>query len=190
MFESLLVGYDGSVAGATALRDAAALASALHARLLLFRVSEGREETGETIALALVACAREVRADLVVVAARGRRALTGSHPGSVSRSLLHLGECPVLVTRGWARAWPPLSIGLLGSVEARRGPLREAGEAFAARLGAHLEDFPPALDGPLPDLLLAGGDVHARDTGTLDELLDTSPVPFLAVPVPVAVVPV
>ena len=54
--------------------------------------------------------AEEIDADLIVVGSRGFGPIKRLALGSVSEGVVHHATCPVLVTRGRERAWPPARI--------------------------------------------------------------------------------
>lgn len=67
----------------------------LRERGVSVRAVEGHGDPGRTI----VAEARDIDADMVVVGTRGRSGLAGSLLGSVSTSVVHRAPCDVMVVR-------------------------------------------------------------------------------------------
>ena len=47
----------------------------------------------------ILSCAQKNRADLIIMGTRGMGALKGLLVGSVSRKVIHLADCPVMVVR-------------------------------------------------------------------------------------------
>ncbi len=131
----MLVAVDGSEASARAVRVAGQIAGALGARVSVLHVGHGgeheadapdRRAQSELAALGvaarvevrggdaadeILAAARSLRADLLVMGSRGRSQLAGLLLGSVSQEVVARASCPVLLVRAGAETThPPGSI--------------------------------------------------------------------------------
>lgn len=96
----------------------------------------------------MVALAKEIGADLIVVGSRGLGPVRRLVLGSVSEGIVHHASCPVLVVRGGATAWPPqrVVVGDDGSETAERAVQLAAGFAklYAAQ-GVLAQAFLPTV---------------------------------------------
>jgi nucleotide-binding universal stress UspA family protein len=70
---------------------------------------------GEVVDLEIVALAKELRADLIVMGCRGHRGIRRAIEGSISDAVIRHAPCPVLVVRSHESAqdpkWPALTAG-------------------------------------------------------------------------------
>jgi nucleotide-binding universal stress UspA family protein len=91
---------------------------------------------GQDAADAILAVAREVDADLIVVGRRGLGAVKRLFLGSVSEALVHRSARPLLLLQGDSSCWPPRTVvaAVDGSDEATCAA--RLGAAVAAALGA------------------------------------------------------
>jgi len=62
---------------------------------------------GVQVELEIVALAKELGADLIVMGCRGHRGIRRAIQGSISNGVIRRAPCPVLVVRGYERAEPP-----------------------------------------------------------------------------------
>jgi nucleotide-binding universal stress UspA family protein len=106
--------------------------------------------------------AADLRPSLLVAGSRGLSGLRRAMVGSVSESLVHNAECPVMVLRAGRRGWPPsqVIVGDDASVEARRAV--EFGAALAVLLGCPLTLL-GAISPRLGDTRSPGGVRRALD---------------------------
>jgi nucleotide-binding universal stress UspA family protein len=155
----VLVAVDGSAASARAVRVAGQIAGAMGARVSVLHVGQAGEPEAEAsdrlaqselaavgvgarvevrggdAADEILAAARSLPADLLVMGSRGRSQLAGLLLGSVSQDVVPRASCPVLLVRAGAETThPPRSI--LLAIEGMAGS--EPLAAITARLAKAL----------------------------------------------------
>lgn len=157
----MLVAVDESEASTRAVRVAGQIAAALGARVSVLHVGHGGEHEAEApdrlaqselaalgvaarvevrggdVADEILAAARSLLADLLVMGSRGRSQLAGLLLGSVSQEVVARASCPVLLVRAGAETThPPRSILLAVEGMAGSEPLAAITAKLANALSA------------------------------------------------------